>query len=198
LKHPEKIISLCRYLKSKDYNFHINIIGTGELEKTLRNSIEKEELQDNISMLGTMSPEKVREFMEKSNVFVFTSDYNEGWGAVLNESMNSGCAVVASHAVGSVPFLLEHNYNGLIYNNDNIDDLYFQVERLMKNTLLREKIGRNAYLTLKTTWNAERAAKNFFSLCNYLKEKDTKFLISDGPCSIASRIMQLDRFKKSK
>ncbi len=52
-------------------------------------------------MLGAMSPDKVRAYMERADVFLFTSDFNEGWGAVLNESMNSGCAVVASHAMVS-------------------------------------------------------------------------------------------------
>ena len=49
--------------------------------------------------------------MEKSEIFLFTSDKGEGWGAVLNESMNSACAVVASHAIGSVPFLLKDGEN---------------------------------------------------------------------------------------
>lgn len=51
-----------------------------------------------------MKASEVRSYMEKADIYLFTSDFNEGWGAVLNESMNSGCAVVASHAIGSVPF----------------------------------------------------------------------------------------------
>lgn len=55
---------------------------------------------------------KVREHMEDADIFLFTSDYNGGRGAVLNESMNSGCMVAASHAIGSVPFLLEDGKRG--------------------------------------------------------------------------------------
>jgi glycosyltransferase involved in cell wall biosynthesis len=61
-----------------------------------------------------MAPEAVRDHMEAADIFLFTSDFNEGWGAVLNESMNSACAVVASHAIGSVPFLLKDGENGFI------------------------------------------------------------------------------------
>jgi glycosyltransferase involved in cell wall biosynthesis len=45
-------------------------------------------------------------------VFIFTSDRNEGWGAVLNEAMGSGCAVVAADLIGSVPYLIEHKKMG--------------------------------------------------------------------------------------
>ena len=46
-------------------------------------------------------------YMESSHIFLlFTSDRNEG--AALNESMNSGCAVVASDAIGSVPYLMRY------------------------------------------------------------------------------------------
>jgi hypothetical protein len=37
-----------------------------------------------------MPPEEVRVHMEQSNIYLFTSDFGEGWGAVLNEAMNSG------------------------------------------------------------------------------------------------------------
>ena len=62
-----------------------------------------------------MSPEKVRSVMEKSHIFVFTSSHLEGWGAVVNEAMNSGCAVVANVQAGAVPYLIEQGVNGIAY-----------------------------------------------------------------------------------
>ena len=46
--------------------------------------------------------------MEKSHIHLFTSNHLEGWGAVVNEAMNSGCAVVANREAGAVPYLIEH------------------------------------------------------------------------------------------
>ena len=63
-------------------------------------------LQNRIQILPPMPPEAVRRRMEQANLFLLTSDFQEGWGAVLNEAMNSGCAVVASHAAGAAPYLL--------------------------------------------------------------------------------------------
>ena len=93
--------------------------------------IKKYHLQNCVSLCGSLSPEKVREYMVKSQIFLFTSDYNEGWGAVLNEAMNSACAVIASHAIGSVPFLINNKKNGLIYQNGQMEDLYRKVKVLL-------------------------------------------------------------------
>ena len=137
-------------------------------------------------MLGAMPPEAVREHMEKAEIFLFTSDFNEGWGAVLNESMNSGCAVVASHAIGSVPFLIRDGENGLIYRNGDDDGLYKRVTRLIDDPALRDRLGRNAYRTLADTWNAETAAERFLQLSQALLDGKSPELFDEGPCSRAA------------
>lgn len=186
-KHPEQVIMVARKLKEEGYNFTLDIIGTGELESHLKSLIQKYNLSDRVNMLGSMKPEDVRTCMETSNIYLFTSDYSEGWGAVLNESMNSGCAVVASHAIGSVPFLIKHGYNGLIYKNNCIDDLYKQVQKLMNNNKLCIELGENAYNTVKEEWNAEVAATRLINLFTS-KLNNNEIYLETGPCSIAEPI----------
>ena len=38
--------------------------------------------------------------MEKCHIHIFTSNHLEGWGAVVNEAMNSGCCEVANVQAG--------------------------------------------------------------------------------------------------
>ena len=192
-KHPECAIEIAKMLKDDGYNFKLEIIGTGEMLGNLEELIKSYKLENRVKILGSMSPEKVREKMEQANIFLFTSDFNEGWGAVLNESMNSGCAVVASHAIGSVPFLIEHGQNGLIYKNDSIDDFFIQVKKLMDNKKLCNQLGENAYNTLKEKWNAEIAANRLISLFDS-KLKGQEFHINDGPCSKAEPIKQNEMY----
>lgn len=103
-KHPELVIEIANHLKKNNIDFKINVLGTGEMKELLIKKIAYNNLYENVFILGAMNPNEVRKYMEKANIFLFTSNYEEGWGAVLNEAMNSGCAVVASHAIGSVPF----------------------------------------------------------------------------------------------
>ena len=189
LKHPDDVIKLGKALRENGYKFSLDIIGAGPMEFQLKNMIKESNLQNEVKLLGSMKPEEVREHMEKANIFLFTSDFNEGWGAVLNESMNSGCGIVASHAIGSVPFLLKNKTNGLIYKNGDINHLYQNVEYLLDNEEERYQMGINAYKTLHDSWNAEEAAKRVIKLSQGLLNGNVP-VFKDGPCSIAENISQ--------
>lgn len=189
LKHPEIPLYIAKRLKEDDVDFTLSMIGNGELYSSVLEEIKKNNLQDNVFLLGSMSPEKVRQYMEESEIFLFTSDFQEGWGAVLNESMNSCCAVVASHAIGSVPFLISENFNGMIYNNNDLDGLYLKVKKLLKNDLLRKELQRNAYESMINEWNPHIAAERLISLSKMLLSNDEVIEMFDsGPCSKAIRI----------
>lgn len=192
-KHPEKAIMVANELKKKKVNFKLHIIGTGPLEKKLLNMIDNLGLVNEVVMTGAVNNKDVRTYMLNANIFLFTSDYNEGWGAVLNEAMNSGCAVIASHAIGSVPYLIKNNFNGLVYKNNNINDLYNSCFKLISNQQLRIELGENAYNTLNSTWNAKVAADRLEKLVNSIINKN-EFICEDGPCSKAECISQFKMY----
>ena len=131
-----------------------------------------------------MSPTDVRNRMEKSQIFIFTSDWNEGWGAVLNEAMNSGCAVVVSHSIGAAPYLIRHGENGYLYSSGNIEELSSLVKSLISNPLKAEDMGTNAYKTITDTWNASVAVTRFYELCSSILSGNRGVAYSDGPLSI--------------
>lgn len=186
LKHPELPILVAKRLKDENYSFEMRLIGSGVLEEKIQNMIMDLGLNDCVQMLGTMKPEQVREHMENSQIFLFTSDRNEGWGAVLNEAMNSACAVVASHAIGSVPFLIYDGANGLIYRDGCIDDLYEKVKTLLDNGEECKRIGIKAYETIINEWNAENAAKKFLELVHWLSTgNESMDCFAEGVCSRA-------------
>ena len=184
-KHPETAVQLAAKLRHNGYEFELDIIGNGELEQQLRAMIHEKKLEDCVHLLGAMPPEKVRTHMEASDIFLFTSDFNEGWGAVLNEAMNSACAVVASHAIGAVPFLVYDGINGFIYKNGDEDGLYARVVRLIDEPELRESMGRKAYQTLAEQWNADEAAGRLIELSEAIIAGKKDNLFCDGPCSRA-------------
>lgn len=196
-KHPDASILMAETLKRRGYQFKLSIIGNGHMEQKLHMMISEKGLEDCVTMLGAMPPKMVREHMEEADIFLFTSDFHEGWGAVLNESMNSGCAVVASHAIGSVPFLIKDGVNGLVYKNGSQKDLNHAVMELLDNPEKRKQLGLAAYRTMAEKWNGEKVAERFLELSKLLKEgKDTPY--QDGPCSKAERLFQWDMYKYCK
>lgn len=196
-KHPDDVIILANKLKNAGYDFQLNIIGTGVMENELKQLVDSLDLGDRIIFLGSMPPDQVRKHMEEAGIYLFTSDRQEGWGAVLNESMNSGCTVVASHAAGSVPFLIEDNMNGFIYESGNEEMLYERVKYLLEHQEEQERLGRSAYKTVENEWNAVAAATR---LIDFMKEllsgKKSVDLYDDGPCSRAE-VLKDSWFKES-
>ena len=186
-KHPEKAIYIAKKLKENGIDFELNMIGTGNMKDQIEKMILEYDLTNEVHMLGAMNPKKVRQHMEASRIFLFTSDFNEGWGAVLNESMNSGCAVVASHAIGAVPYLIDNNVNGVIYNNADINDLYQKVLGLIENPNKTYEIGKNAYKTIIDEWNATVATERLVLLCEALLNGND-ISVEKGPCSKANKI----------
>ena len=80
----------------------LDFIGDGPIQEEIRTMVNSLRLDNRIKFLGSMPANKVREYMKKANIYLFTSDRQESWDAVLNQSMNSGCAVVASQAIGGL------------------------------------------------------------------------------------------------
>ena len=105
-KHPEVPVHVAKLLKSKGITFNLTLIGEGPLKTKIQSMVIKENLADCVSVIGPMEPSNVRKHMEKAQVFLFTSDRGEGWGAVLNEAMNSGCVSIVNKEIGSAPFLI--------------------------------------------------------------------------------------------
>lgn len=185
LKHPELPVMLAERLKKRGYDFLIEMYGSGvELEriKSLANYLN---VDDVVKFCGNLPNDKILEQMRKADIFLFTSDKNEGWGAVLNEAMSSGCAVVGSDQIGSVPFLIEDGVNGCIFKSEDLDSLEEKVCSLIDDNSLRLQIAQRAYQTIKEVWSPQNAAKQFLNLIQAIESDNEEMIPHSGPCSRA-------------
>lgn len=184
LKHPEYAIKAAKYLKKRGIPFHLDMVGGGALEEALKKLTQRYQLEDLVTFHGFVPPQSVRRFMEEADIFLFTSNYLEGWGAVLNESMNSACAVVAGHGIGAVPFLLKHGENGLVYQTGHFKEFREYVLQLCEDSALRKRLGINAYHTITEKWNPKEAADRLYHFSEGLLKGEVN-PCADGPLSIA-------------
>lgn len=168
-KHPELAVQAAKYLKEQGISFHLDMVGGGEMEDKIHGMIDSLGLAEEISLPGFKSPAEVREMMERADIYLVTSDRKEGWGAVVNEAMNSGCAVVADHMIGAAPYLIRQRENGILYQDGKAEQLVQAVADLAKDGGLRRRLGENAYRTITEVWNAENAAKCLMKLITELK-----------------------------
>lgn len=192
LKHPEYMVKLAHRLQQNSHlwkdnifhDFHIHMVGSGEMEEGLRHMAKQLQVEGRMTFHGFMAPDAVRCMMEKSHIHLFTSNYLEGWGAVVNEAMNSGCVPVAGMQAGAVPYLISHRNNGMVYQGESFEKMAEAVEYLITHQEERKNMSRNAYETIVSLWNAEYAAAELVRFCRELLEGEPT-PAKEGPLSIA-------------
>lgn len=181
-KHPEMCIELAKRLKADGLDFEINMYGNGPLLAQYQQLILQETLTDCVHILGNRKNEEILAAMQEHNIFLFTSDQNEGWGAVANEAMSNGCALVGSDKIGSVPFLVKDKINGRIFKSKDMESLYRAVKDLVTDRENCENLTREAYQNMRNVWSPENAARSLLALIDNLQlGKDSPF--AEGPCS---------------
>lgn len=184
LKHPEYAIMAMKDIAGKYRNVHLTMIGDGELLEEMKELARQYKVYHRITFCGNMEPAAVRKKMLDADIFLFTSNYLEGWGAVVNEAMNAGCAVIASGEAGCVPYLIKDDINGCVYRKGRYSEMLKKLTALLENPIRIGRMGLEAYNTIIDKWNAENAANELIRFCKDLL-KGYPSPAEDGPLSEA-------------
>ena len=101
----------------------------------------------NLKKLGFLNHDKVLNVFKKSSIAVVCSRWEEPFGRTSLEAASNGCAVIISNR-GGLPETLT---NGVIINDLNANNIYSELDHLIKNSLYRRKLQalsyKNFYLT---------------------------------------------------
>ena len=182
-KHPERMILLCRLLQERGVKAHMTVVGNGALYDTCVRLAREYNVTDMISFEGSKKPEEVREYMRRADVFISTSDKGEGWGAVINEAMNSGCVTIGTYEMGAAPYLIKNGENGFLYHAKDMNALAGIIERVAGDRDRRLRMGVKAYETIQGLWNPQTAAKRLYEFINDEKHDMNRY--TEGPLSRA-------------
>lgn len=188
-KHPEFALQAAKKLTDKGIDYSLKFIGDGPLREGCENYVRQKIPDADISFMGSLSPEDVRAHMDDSSIFIFNSDRYEGWGAVLGESMNSGCAVLASHSCGSAPYLIDQDVNGRVYRYNDMTEFCEALEEYLSDPELTHRLGLNAYYTMADLWNIEVAVPRLLNIVKALSKGLSVPEYKSGPCSKADYII---------
>ena len=192
LKHPELVIELAARLKKDGYNVAIDMYGDEAStpssntypRKKLLALIDKLSVADIVTLKGNNPNSEILKAMQEGDIFLFTSDRLEGWGAVANEAMANGCVLVASDAIGSTHYLVKHKGTGMIFRSCDLDSLYEQVKYLLDNPEARKQISKAGRESMVKLWSPQNAAKSLLQLIEVIQAgRETS--ITEGPCSKA-------------
>jgi glycosyltransferase involved in cell wall biosynthesis len=115
--------------------------GIGEVG-TVKQLATQLEILQRVSCPGWLDVERKAAALAGSQVFLLPS-YIEGMPMALLEAMSWGLPVIAT-PVGGIPQVVEHEVSGLLITPGDIEDCATQMERLLADPALRERLGRAA------------------------------------------------------
>ena len=95
--------------------------------------------------LGFLKHKDVLKFLNKSEIAVVPSRWEEPFGRTALESSSRACATIISNR-GGLPETTDHC---IILNKLNANELYKEIKKLIKNIKLRKKIQKNGFKNIK-------------------------------------------------
>ena len=151
-KHPEALLV---------------ITGEGPAEESIKKSISRLDITNNVRMLGYLDrSHELIACYKAADLFVFASK-SETQGLVLLEAMAQSTAVVAIAELGTKSILVEGE--GVLIAKDDIDDFANKVSILLSDSSKRKFIGEKGRSYAKEKWGAAVLTKKIVKFYKDIK-----------------------------
>ncbi len=138
-----KLLEACKILKERKINFKCNFVGawpSKKIELKFNKFIFKNNLQKNIKYLGKKTGKEKTKVLEKSDIFIFPTEYKlETFGRVIIEAMSFGLPVIAN-GIAAIPTIIQHGETGFVLKENSGAEIADYIEKL-QDKKLREKMG---------------------------------------------------------
>ncbi len=142
-KKPHMIIEAIQQINDKSY--HLSIVGPAPNEKyfkELKDLIDKSDLQNQVSLIGTVDRESVKDYYSTSNLMILPS-ISEGLARVIFESQVSMCPVLVTDAPGMSDIVID-GQTGYVFESNNLDSLSLKIEYIKNNYDEASLVAENA------------------------------------------------------
>ncbi|EEL62332.1 MULTISPECIES: glycosyltransferase [Bacillus cereus group] len=165
-KNPWMFVKVAEQLvENPKYNLRFVYIGDGEYYEEILAYVKKKGLQERIILKG-FHPNPVEELID-FDIFFSTSLY-EGLPYSLIEALAYGKPIVASDVIGNNE-LVFNNYNGCLFDLNNIEQAIQGFIKILENPNVREAYSANSYQLFKEKFQIDLMVKSLENL--YESEK---------------------------
>ncbi len=114
------------------------ILGTGPLEKKLREKVAALKLSTRVFFAGHIAYRELPTWLAASDIFIRPS-LSEGMGNAFIEAMAAGVPVIGT-PVGGIPDFLRDGETGLFCKPKNPESIAMAVKKIVDDSVLREKL----------------------------------------------------------
>lgn len=164
LKRVDTLIVAFSRLQQEHRDATLTLVGDGPERRRLEELAKKRLDVGSYRFLPPISAPQVLELMGKHHIYVLPSNGYEGWGAVVNEAMSAGCAVVASNAAGAARTMIKSGVNGLLFKSGDWRGLADDLLLLSRNETMRRQLAVEGQRTITECWSPAVAAERFVNV----------------------------------
>lgn len=168
IKGQEYLLTALRGLKDKGLSFHLDMIGDGTERQRVLYTLDDLGLKNEVTLNGKLSPDKVREKLQSSDIFVFSS-LSEGLSNAVLEAMSCGLPVVTTDC-GGMREAVTHEKEGLVVPVRDPANLAEAVLKLAADGALRKKMGSAGRSAVEEKFELKKQTELFIKLLNRAKE----------------------------
>jgi glycosyltransferase involved in cell wall biosynthesis len=136
-KRWDRLLTAARELKSRGYDFSLQIVGDGSLYEVLKQQAQVLGLADRVEFVRYN--DNIPGVLANATFLVHTSD-SEGYPNVVMEAMASSRPVVATDA-GDVPSIVEDGGTGFVVGRESASELLDRMIILMTSPELCRRMG---------------------------------------------------------
>lgn len=134
------------------HNWHLVIVGDGELKSQIRDKIHTLNLGDSVT-LKPFTKDIGREYLN-AGIYAMTSHY-EGFGMVLAEAGSYGLPCVAFDIKTGPSDIIKHNESGFLINDNDLQGYANAIKVLMSDDIKRKNMGGKAKNRIKKYFSKE-------------------------------------------
>ncbi len=127
-----------------------------DYERSVHDYVCDNGLEERVSVLGSLNAEAVREELAQASVFALPS-FEEGAPLAVSEAMAVGVPVVASNRCG-IPYMVRDGETGFLIDPNNSDDIARKLLIVLKNDVLRSRMGQKAGIVARDCFHPTRVA----------------------------------------
>ena len=161
-KKPFEFLKLAK-LNVNKFNFHFLIIGDGHLKKSCQQFIKENKLQ-NVSLIGFVNQNKLREYYKISDLMILTSQY-ETWGLTINEAFASNTPVICTNNCGSSKDLVENGKTGFTYKIGDLKTLNKKTNLILNDKKISALMIKNIKEKIKK-YSLIHTSKSIYKILN--------------------------------
>ena len=158
------------------------IAGEGETKAACVSLANELGLNDAIIFRPVLSHEEVLDLMSLSDVYVFPSNGEEGWGVALEEAMDRGCVPIACEEAGAAHDLIEDGASGFLFKNGDAETLSAKLAWLLHHPAERKEMGNKAWESVQE-WSPKTGAERVVEMVSRIAVGMTYEGALHGLCS---------------